>query len=107
MKKQDMREWVSSLESIIENKLKGWKKLQKIENGRIVQLAWQFEQSHVIIDIFWHDGQETVRLYVFGPIEDHDYTWHGLNNKTFNLVQDRIGNLTQMIMYPPIIPDHG
>ena len=101
MEKIQMRDWVSSLEGVIDNKLRKWKK-DKIENGEVVQIIWQFEQTHIIIDIFWHDKEETVHLQYFGPRAKHSFTWHQLNDATFNKVMDRVGNLAQMTMYPPI-----
>ena len=99
-----MREWVAALEEVIDNKLKQWKKESRIENGECVQVEWQFEQTHIIIDIFWHDHEETVHLQYFGPRAKHAFTWHGLNDKTFNRVMDRVGNLAQITMHPPMEP---
>jgi hypothetical protein len=99
-----MREWVSSLESIVDNKLRKWKKESRIENGECVQVEWQFEQTHIIMDIFWLDSEETVKLHYFGPRAHHSFIWHGLTDKTFNKVQDRVGNLAQVTMHPPIDP---
>lgn len=108
MNKIEMRDWVSALEQVVENKLKGWKKESRIENGECVQIEWQFEQTHIIIDIFWHDHEELVKLHIFGPRVNHGFTWHGLTNRTFNKVQDRIGNMIGFILNPPLdIPDHG
>lgn len=105
MEKIAMREWVASLEGIIDNKLRGlWKKESRIENGEVVQVEWQFEQTHILMDIFWHDQEETVHLQYFGPRARHSFTWHGLNDKTFNKIMDRVGNLAQITMHPPIFP---
>lgn len=104
MNKIEMRDWVSSLEEVIDNKLRGWKKESRIENGEVVQVQWQFEQTHIIIDIFWHDNEELVHLAYFGPRAKHNFTWHGLSDRTYNRVQDRIGNLAQITMYPPMDP---
>lgn len=103
MNKIDMRMWVSSLEEVIDNKLKKWLK-RRIENGEAVQVHYQHEQTHMIMDIFWEDKQETVNLLYLSPRADHRFTWHGLNNKTFNKIMDRAGNLAQMTMYPLIDP---
>lgn len=102
MNKIEMRDWVAALEQVIDNKLKLWKKESRIENGRVVQVEWQFEQTHIIIDIFWFDKEELIRLKYFSPIDDHHFTWHGMTDRTFNRVQDRIGNLAQITMYPPV-----
>lgn len=104
MNKIDMREWVASLESVVDNKLRAWKKESRIENGEVVQVEWQFEQTHIIADIFWHDHEETVSLQYFCPRARYGFTWHGLNDKTFNKVMDRVGNLAQVTMHPPIDP---
>lgn len=105
MDKVNMREWVASLEGIIDNKLRKWKKESKIENGEAVQVRWQYEQTHIIIDIFWEDDKEAVHLHYIAPRASHRFTWHGLSDKTFNRVMDRVGNLAQVTMYPPIEPD--
>lgn len=97
-----MRDWVAALEEVIDNKLRGWKKASRIENGEVVQVEWQFEQTHIIIDIFWHDNEELVHLAYFGPRAKHNFTWHGLSDRTHNRVQDRVGNLAQVTMYPPL-----
>jgi hypothetical protein len=97
-----MREWLSSLEAAIDNKLKNWRKSSRIENGEVVQIEHQFLQTHIIIDVFWHDHQETVHLQYFGPRAKHSFTWHGLNNHTFNKILDRIGNLAQITMHPVV-----
>ena len=103
-----MREWISSLEEIIDKKLKKWVKESRIENGECVQIEWQFEQTHIIIDIFWHDHEESIVLQYLGPRAKHNFTWHGLTEKTISKVTDRIGNLAQMTQTPPIDPsDHG
>lgn len=99
-----MRIWVSSLEEIVDNKLKKWKKDPKIENGEAIQLRWQFEQSHIMMDIFWEDHQETVHFQFLSPRTSHRFEWHGLTAKTLNKVMDRVGNLAQITMYPPIDP---
>src|SRR4051812_38246126 len=96
-----MRDWIASLEEVIDNKLRTWKKESRIENGEVVQVEWQFEQTHIIMDIFWHDNEETVHLQYFGPRVKHSFTWHHLNDGTFNKIMDRVGNLSQVTMYPP------
>lgn len=104
MDKLAMREWVSSLEEVIDNKLRKWRKEPKIENGEAVQLAWQYEQTHIQLDVFWEDKKETVNMQYLSPRIDHSYQWHGLDDRTFNKVMDRVGNLAQVTMHPPIDP---
>lgn len=107
MDKIHMREWVASVEAIVDQKLQKWKKQFRIENGECVQVAWQFEQTHILMDIFWHDHEESVALQYYGPRAKHSFSWHGLNEKTFSKIMDRIGNLAQMTMHPIIDPaDH-
>lgn len=106
MDKIAMREWVAALEEVIDNKLRKWKKENKIENGEAVQLRWQFEQTHINIDIFWEDRKETVKLQYLSPRADHQFIWHELNDKTFNKVMDRVGNLAQVTMHPPLEPNY-
>lgn len=104
MNKVDMRFWVSSLEEVIDKKLHKWWKEKKIENGEAVQLRWQYEQTHLHLDIFWEDGKETVNLLYLSPRTDHRFQWHGLNDKSFSNAMDRVGNLAQVTMHPPIDP---
>ena len=104
MDKIDMREWVASLEEVIDNKLQKWKKTVRIENGEAVQVRWQYEQTHFHIDIFWHDEEEMVHLQFMSPRTNHSYKWSGLNNNTFNKIMDRVGNLAQVAMHPVIDP---
>lgn len=102
MNKIDMRDWVASLEEVIDNKLKKWRKIPKVENGESLQLAWQWEQTRMSISIFWEDHQETINFSYTSPRIDHSYLWHGLNGNSFNKVMDRVGNLAQITMHPPI-----
>lgn len=103
-----MREWLCSLEQIIDNKLKKWRKIPKVENGESVQFAWQWDQTRIGMNIFWEDHKELVSLSYTSPRIDHDYRWHGLSDQTFNRIMDRVGNLAQVTMHPPIDPlDHG
>ncbi len=102
MNKIDTKEWILSLEEMINNKLKKWDKHQKWENGEMVHLMWQWEQTIIKVDIFWEDKKEIVRLKFIGPREDHDFMYDGLTDKTFNNLQDRIGNLAMRIMHPAI-----
>ena len=56
-----MRDWVASIEAILDNKLKLWHKYDKWENGENVQLRWQFEQTHLHLDVF---GKTEKKLFV-------------------------------------------
>lgn len=100
MDKIGMREWVASLEEIIDNKLKKWRKVPKVENGESVQLAWQWEQTRLSLNVFWEDHKEGVNLSYTSPRTDHSYRWNGLTDGTFNRIMDRAGNLAQVAMYP-------
>ncbi len=104
MEKIAMREWVAALEGIIDNKLRKWRKENPIQNGEVVQLRYQFEQMHFQIDIFWLDKQERVVLRFISPRVEHTFYWDELSDRTFNKVMDRVGNLAQAAMYPPIDP---
>lgn len=104
MTKIEMREWVASVEGAIDVRLKPWKKESRIENGEAVQIGWQFEQTHILMDIFWQDGKESVIMRYMAPHANHQFFFHGLNNETVNRIMDRVGNLAQITMHPPIIP---
>src|ERR1041384_2543610 len=97
-----MRNWVASLEEVVDRQLVKWIKGPRIENGEAVQMKWQFEQTHIIVDIFWEDYKETIHFQYLNPRSSHRHEWHGLNSNTFNRVMDRVGNLAQITMYPPI-----
>jgi hypothetical protein len=105
MDKAGSRKWIIALEEMLNNKLKKWDKHRKWENGEVVHILWQWEHSLIKLDIFWEDRKETVRLKLVSPRTDHDFMWHGLNDTTFNKIQDRVGNLAMGIMHPPIDPD--
>ncbi len=100
-----MRDFISELESCVDKSLKLWKKLSHIENGEVVNIVWQFEQSLIIIDVFWKDGDEGVNLQILHPRHRHHYEWSGLSADTIYKVIDRIGNVAQLIMYRK--PDAG
>lgn len=97
MNKQDMREWVAELESRIDKSLKKWKKLSRIENGRVVQLQWQFELAHIIMDVYWHDNDEHIELECKCARLNWNHEFEGLTDKTMDRVMDRIGNFAQII----------
>lgn len=100
-----MREWVCSLEEVIDNKLTKWRKIPKVENGESVQLAWQWEQTRIFMNVFWEDDKECMHLEYSSPRTDHSYRWHGLDDRTFNKTMDRVGNLAQVTMHPAIDPE--
>lgn len=95
-----MRDWVLSVEGMIDHKLKNWDKHRRWENGEAIHLLWQWEQTLLKLDIFWEDGKETVRFRYIAPRESPDFMWHGLNSQTFNKIQDRVGNLAMATMHP-------
>lgn len=99
-----MRDWIASLETLVDKKLSGWDKLRKWENGEVVHLMWQWEQTIIKMDVFWEDKKEVIRLKYISPREDHDFMWDGLSDRTFNKIQDRVGNLAMRAMHPPIDP---
>lgn len=105
MQKFDMRDWVATLEEMVDLKLMKWRKIPKVENGEAVQLAWQWEQTRLSLNVFWEDGKEMATLSYTSPRTDHGFRLHGLNNRTFNRLQDRIGNLAMSAMHPSIDPE--
>jgi hypothetical protein len=104
MQKSEMRAWLIALEGMLDNKLKKWDKQRKWENGEAVHLMWQWEQTIIKMDVFWEDKKEVVRLKYISPRVDHDFMWDGLTDKTFNKIQDRVGNLAMATMHPVIDP---
>lgn len=67
MEKLAARDYVIELEERLAKTLRRWKQLPKILNGRIIQLNYQFEQSHIIVNVWWHDDAESVILYLIDP----------------------------------------
>ncbi len=102
MDKLGTREWVNSLEVMLNRKLQKWDQHRKWENGEAIHLMWQWEQTIIKVDVFWEDKKELVRIKFISPRADYDFMWDGLNNKTFNKIQDRVGNLAMSIMHPPV-----
>jgi len=98
MDKLSMRVYLSDLETRIDTMLKKWKKESRIENGEAVQVEWQFEQAHVIIDVFWEDLGERIILHCFSPRFSMKQDWAGLNAQTAVKVMDRVGNFVQIAM---------
>ncbi len=105
MTKIEMRDWVSSLEGMVDKNLQKWDKHKKWENGENVQLLYQWEQTLIKIDIFWDDKKEMVRLRYIGPRPNHDLWFSGLNNKTFREVQHYTAHWTMALFHPPIDPE--
>ncbi len=99
MTKLEMREYFVELEDALERSLKKWKKESKIENGKVTQIEWQFELSHIIIDVFWHDGEEKVVVYCLNPhVLLRNRTFRGLSKATTRNVLDAVGNFAQIVM---------
>ena len=100
MEKFAMREFLADLETRIDLALKKWKKTSRIENGCVVQIEWQFEQAHIILDIFWLDGDESIELECKYPRHHSENKWRGLTQDTMRKVQDRVGNFAQIVQDP-------
>lgn len=94
-----MREYLAGLEARIEKSLKLWKKTTKIENGEVCQLAYQFEQAHIFIDVFWLDGDEGINVECRSPRLHQKHEWSGLTEDTADRVMDLIGNYAQKVQY--------
>ena len=99
MEKIAMREYLADLEARIDEKLKKWKK-ERIENGdKIVHLTWQFESSHIMIDVFWDDEDEFIEVECKLARAPHrDYEFQGLTAETIERVIDRVGNFAMIAM---------
>jgi len=97
MTKLEMREYVAELETRIDLRLKKWKKESRIENGEAVQVEWQYEQSHIILDFFWHDGEERMNLYCISPRNQRRGGWDNISKKTETAIMDIIGNFAQIV----------
>lgn len=97
MKKIAMREYLVDLETRIDEMLKKWKKVSRVENGEVVQIVWQFEQSFIAIDIYWLDGDEAIEIECKRPRMKTEHKWRGLTLSTLTRVMDRVGNFAQIV----------
>lgn len=102
MDKLSMREYIAELETRIDGMLRRWKKESRIENGEAVQIEWQFEQSHIIMNVFWHDKREGINIYCLNPhLQTREGKWKGLDKRSEKSVMDMIGNFAQIVMSMP------
>ena len=104
MDKQTMREYVAAAETRIDDRLNKWKKISRIENGDVVQIEWQFEQSRIMLNIFWYDADEHVSITCSSPSITWQHTWNNLDPMTMTKVMDRIGNFAQIVSTRMINP---
>ncbi len=103
MTKLEMREYLAELETLLDRMLKKWKKESRIENGKAVQVAWQFEQSHIIMDVFWRDNEEKINLFCLNPHRPiREGRWAGLTKETGKKVIDMVGNFAQIVLSEPM-----
>lgn len=92
-----MREFIGRLEDTIERSLKKWKQSSRIEDGPVVQIEYQFEQAHVVVDVFWRDSEERLNIECRDPRTTRKDQLKGLNSDTLRIVQDRLGNFAQIV----------
>lgn len=95
-----MRDYVSELEERIGKVLGKWKKTSRIENGRVVQLQWQFEVSHIFVDVFWHDPDERVEIECKCARLNWNNEYQGLTDSTAAKVLERITNFAKIAENP-------
>ena len=97
MDKYDARIYMADFESRIEEALKKWKHITKIENGGSTQFEWQFEDARIIVDVFWGMNKDRIKLTCYSPTIDWKHEWDGLTKETTTKAMDRIGNFAQII----------
>lgn len=100
MDRHGFKEWVVTLEAAIDKRLAKWLKGNTIENGEAVHFGWQFEQTHMLLDIFWEDGKEAVHFTYINPRTTQRFEWHKLDKHVIDRIMDRVGNLAQATMHP-------
>lgn len=100
MEKFSFKEWATVLGAAIDKKLAKWLKGPRIENGEAFHFGWQFEQTHMFLDIFWEDGKEAVHFTYVGPRATQRFEWHKLDKNVINRIMDKVGNLAQVTMHP-------
>lgn len=92
-----MRNFIAQLENSIEKALKKWKMASRIEDGPVVQLEYQFEQAHIVIDIFWNDTEERINIECRDPRMTRKDQLKGLTPETIKVIMDRVGNFAQIV----------
>lgn len=97
MEKLEMREFLADLETRIDRALRKWKKNSRVENNEVAQIEWQFEQAHIILDVFWRDGNERINIECRNPLTIWKHQWEGLTGKTADNAMDRLGNFAQIV----------
>jgi len=100
MERHAFKEWASSIEATVDKKLSKWLKGPRIENGEAIHYGWQYEQTHMLLDIFWEDGKETVSFTYVSPRTTQRFTWHGLDANVEDRIMDRVGNLAMSTLHP-------
>lgn len=92
-----MRIFIAELERQIEKALQKWKQASRMEDGSVVQIEYQFEQSHVELDIFWKDSDERLSIVCRTPHMTRKDNFKGLDAHTIKAVMDRVGNFAQIV----------
>lgn len=91
-------DWTIELEEMVDTKLKKWKKDDPVRSVQSVQYRWQFHQTHILLDVF----KDVLHFTYHNPRAHQRFEWYGLTDETFDRVQDKVGNLAQITMHPPI-----
>ena len=97
MEKHDMRVFLGDLEDRIDKRLKKWKKFSHVEDKEIAQIEWQFETARIVLDVFWTQNKERIKLECACSRAHTLNEWDGLTSQTANNVMDRIGNFAQTV----------
>lgn len=106
MNKVDIKDWVASLEAMIDKKLAKWDKHRRWENGGDpIHFMWQWEHVIIKLDVFVMECQQGIRLRYIGPCIYEDQVLHGLTKKTFRQAEHYAAHWDILTMHPPIDPE--
>jgi hypothetical protein len=97
MEKLAARDYISELEGRVDVALKQWTKHRFYDNGNPTQRVWQWEKSHVLINIFWKDTDERVVIYCLHPDDDKRRELYGLSGETLAKMTDVVRNFAQWV----------
>jgi hypothetical protein len=99
MEKRNAQEYVLEFEKCVDDALSKWKKTTHMENGEVFTLIWEFENSQVIVDVFWADTDERMHVGCRGPRTDQGDTYSGLDKVTTGRALDKIRNFAAWVQH--------
>lgn len=100
-----MHAWVCGLEEMADRKLFKWLKEDPIYDKEVVLLVWRHQSAKLRLDVFWRNGEESVRARIDAPRLVYDEIFPGLTPRTLRRLEDVIGNKSQAVVWPKMDPE--